>query len=73
MDRAARSQADIKMNNTGLVLGLIRHQGPLSRADLARRTGLSATSMTRIVTALIIICLVLIIGGQITETIDHLH
>ena len=52
MDRTARSQADIKMNNTGLVLGLIRHQGPLSRADLARRTGLSATSMTRIVTAL---------------------
>lgn len=33
----------------------------------------TARVISRIVTALIIICLVLIIGGQITGTIDHMH
>lgn len=35
------------------VLGLIREDGPLSRADLVKRTGLSAPTVTRIVDGLI--------------------
>ncbi|MFI6904065.1 ROK family protein [Nonomuraea sp. NPDC050394] len=43
------------MTNTarGLVLRLLRDAGPMPRAELARRTGLSATTMTKVVGQLI--------------------
>ncbi|MFI6296130.1 ROK family protein [Nonomuraea sp. NPDC050790] len=43
------------MTNTarGLVLRLLRDAGPMPRAELARRTGLSATTMTKVVAQLI--------------------
>ncbi len=47
--RASRSQADLKYHNLKLIYSLIRDEGPLSRVTLSRRTGLSATSMTRII------------------------
>lgn len=39
--------------NASLVLGLIRSEGPLSRADLVKRTGIRATSISAIVEHLI--------------------
>lgn len=47
-----RSQADLKYHNLQLVFDLLKREGPMSRAALAKRTGLSATSMTRIVNEL---------------------
>ena len=44
-----RSQADLKYHNLKLIFDLVKREGPVSRASLAKRTGLSATSMTRIV------------------------
>ena len=49
---APKSQADLKYHNLKLVFDLVKREGPLSRAALAKRTGLSATSMTRIVNEL---------------------
>lgn len=44
---------DLRAYNRGLVLRLLRDEGPLPRAELARRTGLSATTMTKVVAQLI--------------------
>ncbi|WP_327089413.1 ROK family protein [Nonomuraea sp. NBC_01738] len=44
---------DLRVRNRGQVLRLLRDHGPLSRAELARRTGLSATTMTKVVAQLI--------------------
>ncbi|MFI6325370.1 ROK family protein [Nonomuraea sp. NPDC050556] len=44
---------DLRAHNRGLVLRLLRDEGPLPRAELARRTGLSATTMTKVVAQLI--------------------
>lgn len=49
---APKSQADLKYHNLKLIFDLVKREGPLSRAALAKRTGLSATSMTRIVNEL---------------------
>ena len=43
-----KSQADLKFHNLKLVFDLVKQEGPISRASLAKRTGLSPTSMTRI-------------------------
>jgi predicted NBD/HSP70 family sugar kinase len=48
----ARGQIDIKLHNLKLVYRLIREKGSISRADIARETGMSATSMTRIINQL---------------------
>ena len=48
-----RSQADLKYHNLKLIFDLVKREGPVSRAALAKRTGLSATSMTRIVNELL--------------------
>ena len=48
-----RSQADLKDHNLKLIFDLVKREGPVSRAALAKRTGLSATSMTRIVNELL--------------------
>lgn len=45
-------QIDLKHHNLSLVYMLLLEAGPLSRIELAKRTGLSATSMTRIVSRL---------------------
>lgn len=47
-----KSQADLKFHNLKLVFDLVKREGPISRASLAKRTGLSPTSMTRIVNVL---------------------
>lgn len=39
--------------NTGLVLGLVRSQGPISRADVAKITGLTRSTVSDIVAALV--------------------
>lgn len=44
-----KSQLDLKHHNLALAYQLVRDAGPISRIELAKRTGLSATSMTRIV------------------------
>lgn len=44
---------DLRAYNRGVVLRLLRDEGPLPRAELARRTGLSATTMTKVVAQLI--------------------
>ena len=49
---APKSQADLKFHNLKLVFDLVKQEGPISRASLAKRTGLSPTSMTRIVNVL---------------------
>ena len=36
-----RSQADLKYHNLQLVFDLLKREGPMSRAALAKRTGLS--------------------------------
>ncbi|MFI6500479.1 ROK family protein [Nonomuraea typhae] len=43
----------IPVTARGLVLRLLRDTGPLPRAELARRSGLSATTMTKVVAQLI--------------------
>ncbi|MFQ5856862.1 MAG: ROK family protein [Anaerolineae bacterium] len=43
----------MKRLNRSAILGLLREEGPLSRSDLARRLGLSPSTVTRIVVRLI--------------------
>ena len=45
--------SDLRLHNLSLVLRLIMAEGAISRIDLSHRTGLSATSMTRICSSLI--------------------
>lgn len=55
----ASNLSTIKTNNRSLVLGLLNKMGQISRADLARATGLTKTSITNIINELIhegIIC-----------------
>ena len=55
-DKPVHPKADalfINKLNKIKVLGLIRETGPVSRADLVKRTGLSAPTVTRIVDGLI--------------------
>jgi glucokinase-like ROK family protein len=55
-EKSVRPKADalfINKLNKIKVLGLIRETGPVSRADLVKRTGLSAPTVTRIVDGLI--------------------
>ena len=47
-----RQQADLKFHNRKIVYDLIRQRGAVSRIQLAKLTGLSATSMTRMITSL---------------------
>lgn len=48
--RSAQNQSNIKANNCKLVLNMIRDnlKADISRADIAKSTGMSATSITRI-------------------------
>lgn len=48
--RRAQNQSNIKANNCKLVLNMIREnlKTDISRADIAKSTGMSATSITRI-------------------------
>ncbi|WP_376846884.1 ROK family transcriptional regulator [Camelliibacillus cellulosilyticus] len=48
-----KDQNYIKKENKGLVLDLIRTDGPLSRADIAKKTKMSPTTVSRIVASLI--------------------
>ncbi len=45
-------QWDLKEHNLKIVLNEIRHNEPISRSELSKRTGLSAASLTRIVSRL---------------------
>lgn len=53
MSYKIRTARDLRTANRGLVLRLLRDHGPLPRAELARRCGLSATTMTKVVADLI--------------------
>lgn len=44
-----RSHADLKYHNLLLVYNTIKNHGPISRTAIAKKTGLSPTSMTRII------------------------
>lgn len=48
--RRAQNQSNMKTNNCKLVLNMIRDnlKADISRADIAKSTGMSATSITRI-------------------------
>ena len=58
----------IRDYNRGLVVNLLRTDGPLSRADLARRTGLAPSALTRRIRGLIDEGLVTEGGKQETST-----
>lgn len=51
----------LRAANTRAIVGLLAGEGPMSRADLARGTGLSRTTVSSLVAALIA-------TGQVTET-----
>ncbi len=48
-----RDQSYIKQYNLQTVMAILKKHQPISRTDVARMTGMSATSVTRIVTALL--------------------
>jgi predicted NBD/HSP70 family sugar kinase len=54
----------LRAANQRFVLGLLAGEGPMSRADLVRATGLSRTTVSSLVAELIR-------GGQVTETDDR--
>ena len=43
---------ELRRRNTGLILTSLRHQGPATRTELARRTGLAKATVGTIVGAL---------------------
>ena len=49
---AFKQQSDLKFNNLKGVCTMIRQHGPISRIQLAKLSGLSATSMTRMISEL---------------------
>lgn len=49
----AQDQSDIRYNNTKMILNMIKDSDGVARSDLAKLTGMSATSMTRIVNELL--------------------
>lgn len=48
-----QDQSDIRYNNTKMILNMIKASKGIARSDLAKLTGMSATSMTRIVNELL--------------------
>src|SRR4051812_46897199 len=56
--------ARLRAGHQRTLLALLAGEGPLSRADLARRSGLSRTTVSSLVTHLIR-------TGQVTETTDR--
>src|SRR4051812_39000414 len=54
----------LRAGNQRTVLGLLAGEGPMSRADLVRASGLSRTTVSSLVAELIR-------GGQVTETDDR--
>lgn len=48
-----QDQSDIRYNNTKMILNIIKAAHGIARSDLAKLTGMSATSMTRIVNELL--------------------
>src|SRR3982750_4459770 len=56
----------LRATNQRAVLGLLAGEGPMSRADLVRASGLSRTTVSSLVAELIR-------GGQVTETDDRLR
>ena len=49
---AFKQQSDLKFNNLKGICTMIRQHGPISRIQLAKLSGLSATSMTRMISEL---------------------
>jgi len=60
----AGSLERLRAGNRRAITSLLAAEGPMSRADLARRTGLSRTTVSNLVAALIA-------SGQVTETADR--
>lgn len=52
LDLKIKNQDFLKWENQSLVLDMIRRQGPISRAEIAKRSSMSATSASRIVATL---------------------
>jgi len=59
-----RDQSYIKQYNIQTVLAILKRHQPISRTDIARLTGMSPTSITRIVTALLSKGLIYETGGE---------
>ena len=53
MAKSPRTTRSIRMHNLALVQQTLLHDGPLSRAEIARRTGLSRPSVSTLVERLI--------------------
>ncbi|HKT00118.1 MAG TPA: ROK family transcriptional regulator [Rugosimonospora sp.] len=53
MERRCLLPEDVRAHNRGLLLRLVKEQGPLSRRELARYTGLSIPTVATIVTELL--------------------
>lgn len=66
MDRRSWLPEDVRAHNRGLLLRLLTEQGPLSRRELAGRTGLSIPTVSSIVTDLAS-------EGYLTESIPRVH
>lgn len=52
-NKSPRTAPELRVLNRGLVLRTLRDEGALPRAELAKRTGLSATTITKVVAQLI--------------------
>lgn len=50
--RTKASTLDSRVHNRSLVLAMLYHEGPMSRSELARATGLTAPTVSALVTAL---------------------
>ena len=61
MDRRSWLPEDLRAHHRGMLLRLLGEEGPLTRRELAQRSGLSIPTAASIVTALLA-------GGQITES-----
>jgi predicted NBD/HSP70 family sugar kinase len=66
VDRRSWLPEDVRAHNRGLLLRLLTEQGPLSRRELAGRTGLSIPTVSSIVTDLTR-------EGYLTESIPRIH
>ncbi|GLZ07533.1 sugar kinase [Actinomadura sp. NBRC 104412] len=53
MTKKVATAQDLRLVNRGTIRRLLRDTGPLPRAELARRTGLSATTVTKVVAELV--------------------
>ncbi|WP_433333496.1 ROK family protein [Spirillospora sp. CA-294931] len=52
-NKSPRTAPELRVQNRGLLLRVLRDNGPVPRSELARRTGLSATTITKVVAGLI--------------------